>query len=412
MRKVIGLQCIRCGKEHKLKETKYKCLSCEGNLQVVYDYNLIRKRLTYKALDENHNRDIWRYIDILPVEDIDNVPSVSVGWTPLYDAKKLAEKLEIADLYIKDESRNPTSSLKDRTSAIVLSRALDLEESVITTASTGNAAASLACMAGSFDLKTMILAPKNIPEPKTSQILVFGANVIMIDGSYNDAFNLSLEASEEYGWYNCSTGYNPFTREGQKTCAFEICEQLDWETPTKVIVPIGDGNLISGLWKGFNDFQKLGIIEKLPSLIGVQVEGNDSIKKAFESGEELEPITAPTIADSISVEHPRDAMAALQALTESKGAVVSVNDEEIIKAIPEIARGANVFAEPSAAAAYAGLKKAISSKLISDSDSVACIITGSGLKDIASARKAVENPYFIKPTVADLKALVTDKKLI
>ena len=399
MKKVLGLKCIRCGKEYKLKETKYNCLECGANLDVVYDYTLVKKRLTYKTLDANPDRSIWRYIDILPVDDIDMVPPVHVGWTPLY---------------IKDDGRNPSCSFKDRASAVVVSRATELEEPVIITASTGNAAASLACMTGSLDVKTLIFVPKTAPAPKVAQLLVFGASVIMVDGTYDDAFDLCLKASTEYGWYNRSTGYNPFTREGKKTCAFEICEQLEWETPDKVFVSVGDGNIISGLWKGFTDFKKLGIIEKMPQMVAVQAENSNAVKLAFESVDgEVKSVSGTTLADSISVSLPRDAMAAVSALKESGGFAVTVSDEDILKAIPEVARGVNVFAEPAGAAAYAGLKNAARAGLVKDGESVVVVITGNGLKDINSAmRSVVGKPYQIKPDIEELRKLVAAEGLV
>ena len=414
MKKVLGLKCIRCGKEYKLKETKYNCLECGANLDVVYDYTLVKKRLTYKTLDANPDRSIWRYIDILPVDDIDMVPPVHVGWTPLYKAQKMADTIGISSLYIKDDGRNPSCSFKDRASAVVVSRATELEEPVIITASTGNAAASLACMTGSLDVKTLIFVPKTAPAPKVAQLLVFGASVIMVDGTYDDAFDLCLKASTEYGWYNRSTGYNPFTREGKKTCAFEICEQLEWETPDKVFVSVGDGNIISGLWKGFTDFKKLGIIEKMPQMVAVQAENSNAVKLAFESVDgEVKSVSGTTLADSISVSLPRDAMAAVSALKESGGFAVTVSDEDILKAIPEVARGVNVFAEPAGAAAYAGLKNAARAGLVKDGESVVVVITGNGLKDINSAmRSVVGKPYQIKPDIEELRKLVAAEGLV
>ncbi|MDD2772709.1 MAG: threonine synthase [Elusimicrobiales bacterium] len=411
MKKVLGLQCIRCGKEYKLKEAGYNCLACGGNLDVAYDYNLIKKRLTWKTLDANPDRSIWRYIDILPVEDPDQIPPVHVGWTPLYKAEKLGAELGLSALYVKDDGRNPTCSLKDRASAVAVARALELEETVITAASTGNAAASLACLTGSLDMKTIIFVPRNAPAPKVAQMLVFGAHIVAVDGTYDDAFDLCIKASAEYGWYNRNTGYNPFTREGKKTCAFEICEQLEWETPDKVVVPVGDGNIISGLWKGFTDFRKLGIIDKLPQMVAVQAENSNAVKLAFESADgEIRPVGGKTIADSISVSLPRDGMAAVGALRESGGFAVTVTDAEILQAIPELARGVNVFAEPAAAASWAGLKKAVKDGLIKDGESVALVITGNGLKDIESAMKSVGKPHLIKPDMEELKKLAAELK--
>jgi threonine synthase len=411
MKKIKTLQCIRCGKDHKLSDTKYNCTACGGNLQVLYDYNLIKKRLNYDVLKENSDHSIWRYLDILPVASIKNVPPVQVGWTPLYKSEKLGAEAGVHNLYIKDDGRNPSASFKDRASAVVTARALEMKEKVICCASTGNAASSLACLTGSLDMKTMIFVPETAPAAKVAQLLVFGATVIMVKGTYDDAFELCLKASAEYGWYNRSTGINPFTREGKKTCSFEICEQMNWETPDKVFVSVGDGNIISGIWKGFVEFHRLGIIERLPQLVAVQAEHSDSVKRAFDTGTDVQPVSGVTVADSISVSLPRDGMAAVMAIRDSGGFAVSVTDEEILAAIPRIARGSNVFAEPAGAATYAGLLKAVKEGKVKDNESVVLLVSGNGLKDIQSAMKSVGKPFIIRPDLGELKRLVAENKL-
>ncbi|MBU2575115.1 MAG: threonine synthase [Elusimicrobia bacterium] len=411
MKKIKTLQCINCGRDHKLTEVKYTCASCGGNLQVLYDYNLIKKRLNYEVLKDNHDWTLWRYMEILPLAGFKMIPPVQVGWTPLYKAERLGAAVGVPNLYIKDDGRNPSASFKDRASAVVIARARELKEKVITTASTGNAASSLACLTGSLDMKAVIFVPETAPAPKVAQLLVFGAVVVMVKGTYDDAFDLCLKASAEYGWYNRSTGVNPFTREGKKTCAFEICEQLKWETPDKVFVSVGDGNIISGMWKGFVEFHRLGIIEKLPQLIAVQAEKSDAVKRAFESGGDIQPVSGQTIADSISVSLPRDGLAAVMAIRDSQGFAVSVTDAEILSAIPEIARGSNVFAEPAAAATYAALKKAVKEGKIKDSESAVLLISGNGLKDVQSAVKACGRPFHINPDMDELRKLVADNKL-
>ncbi len=411
MKKIKTLQCIRCGKDHKLGDTKYNCTACGGNLQVLYDYNLIKKRMNFEELSENQDRSIWRYLDILPVSSLKGTPPVQVGWTPLYRAEKMGDEIGVPHLYVKDDGRNPSASFKDRASAVVTARAIELEEKVVTCASTGNAASSLACMTGSLDMKTVIFVPETAPAPKVAQLLVYGAAVIMVKGTYDDAFDLCVKASQEYGWYNRSTGINPFTREGKKTCSFEICEQLEWETPDKVFVPVGDGNIISGIWKGFVEFHRLGFIDRLPQLVAVQAEKSDAVKRAFETGGDIQPVSGQTVADSISVSIPRDGLAAVMAVRDSKGFAVSVTDSEILSAIPVIARGSNVFAEPAAAATYAGLLKAVKEEKVKENESVVLLVTGNGLKDVQSAMKSVGKPIVIKPELTELKKVVADNKL-
>lgn len=412
MKKILSLQCVNCGKEHKTRESDYVCTACGGTLEVNYDYKLIKKRFDYDVLEENPSYNMWRYIDLLPIDDHDEIPAVQVGWTPLYCADDLAEKLGIHKLFIKDEGRNPTGSIKDRGSAVAVARALEVGAKVITDASSGNASDSLACLTAGINLKTVIFAPKNTPEPKLVQLYVYGADVIRIDGTYDEAFDLCRQATERFNWYNRAAGFNPYAREGKKTCAFEICEQLQWEAPDKVLVAVGDGTILSGMWRGFQDFNKLGIIEKMPQMVAVQAEGSSAITKAWFNGGEIEPVKANTVADSISVSRPRDGYLALQSLKESGGTAVTVTDEEIISAIPELARASSVFAEPGGAAVYAGLKKMVAQGAIKKDESVAIVIGGNGLKDINAATKSIKLlQTLVKPNLDEIikMGLISDK---
>jgi threonine synthase len=336
---------------------------------------------------------------------------VQIGWTPLYEAEKLGNKLGIKNLYIKDEGRNPSASLKDRPGAIAIVKALERDEQVITCASTGNAASSLACLTAALGLKTIIFIPETSPEAKIAQLLVFGAIVIAVEGSYDDAFDLCIKATEQYGWYNRSSGYNAYTREGKKTCSYEICEQLGWECPDKVFVSVGDGNLISGMWKGFVDLFEIGFINRLPQLISCQSENMDAINRAFKSDGIIRPVLGKTIADSISVSFPHDGDAALEAITNSKGFAISVSDEQIIRAIPELARETSVFGEPAGVVPFAALQKAVSENKIKEDEKIVLLVSGNGLKDINSAMKSVGRPLKIKPDISELDKIVSNGKL-
>ena len=399
MKKILNLQCVSCGKEHKTRDSDYLCNACGGTLEINYDYKLIKKRFDYDVLKENTSYNMWRYIDLLPIDSNEGIAPVQVGWTPLYNAATLADELGISRLYIKDEGRNPTGSIKDRGSAVAVARALEINAEVITDASSGNASDSLACLTAGLKLKTVIFAPKNTPAAKLVQLYVYGARVVRVNGTYDEAYELCKEATQRLNWYNRTSGFNPYGREGKKTCAFEICEQLQWEAPDKVIIAAGDGSIVSGMWKGFTDFGKLGIIEKMPQIIVVQAQGSAAITKAWESGGEVQRVSADTIADSISVDMPHDAFLALQALRESGGSAITVSDEEILAAIPELARGSSVFAEPSGAAVYAGLKKLIAQGAVKKDETVAIVVGGHGLKDIAAAEKSVLiMPHLIQPS--------------
>ncbi|OFZ83734.1 MAG: threonine synthase [Bdellovibrionales bacterium RIFOXYD1_FULL_55_31] len=406
MKKISGLKCVNCGKESALAKVRYVCPECSGNLQVVYDYASIRKKLTRKALAKNLDPTIWRYLDALPIRGLKHAVPLQIGPTPLYRSRVLAADFGLKGLFIKDDGRNPSASFKDRAGAIAIARALEEGEKLITGASTGNAASSLACLASVMGLRTIIFVPQSAPVAKIAQLLVFGATVIAVEGNYDQAFDLCLQATAEYGWYNRNTGYNPFTREGKKTCSFELLEQLEWRCPDKVFVPVGDGNIISGIWKGFYEAYLLGLIDRLPKLVAVQAEKSDAIKRAHETDGVIRPVSGETIADSISVSIPRDGQAAVAALRESDGFAISVSDSEVLEAIKVLARAEGVFAEPAAAASIAGLKKAVAAGQIRPGERVVALITGNGLKDVASAMKAVGQPHRIAPKIEDLRRLI------
>ncbi|PKM93055.1 MAG: threonine synthase [Elusimicrobia bacterium HGW-Elusimicrobia-4] len=420
MKNILGLKCIVCGKEFSEKDVKYVCLSCGGNLDVVYNYAEIKKKFTRSTLTTDENLSIWRYLPILPLESdfscqLNFFPKLHIGWTPLYRAENLSRKYNFPNLYLKDDGRNPSASFKDRASSVVVVKGQELGVKTFTTASTGNAGCALACMCANLQLPCVIFVPKTAPKAKIAQLLLFGAKVIAVHGTYDDAFDLSLKASDEFGWYCRSTGYNPYTREGKKTAAYEICEQLKWKVPDKVFVSVGDGNIISGTWKGFKDFYALGFIDKLPQLIAVQSEKSNAISQAYKNVVaglvpakkiKIQSVKATTIADSISVDMPRDGVAAVKAVIESKGFAIEVSDDEILNAIKEIAENEGVFSEPAASTSFAGFKKALKENKIKENETVICLITGNGLKDVESAMKVAGVPVLIEPNIEEVKKII------
>jgi len=409
MEHVQGLKCVLCGAEYDTSQVLYVCPKhgYEGILDVVYDYNVIRKRLSKTALARNRNHSVWRYSDLLPIADSSLAPPLQVGWTPLYSVQRLRAQLGLPHLYIKDDGRNPTASFKDRASAIGIVKARELGRDIITAASTGNAASSLAGLAASVGLKAYIFVPESAPQAKVAQLLIFGATVIMVKGTYDQAFDLCLAASDEYGWYSRNTAYNPYLSEGKKSAALEICEQLGWEAPHKIFVSVGDGCIIGGLGKGLRDLYTLGWIERMPQLIGVQAEGSAVLAKAWESGsEKIEPATPHTLADSISVGHPRDAIKALRAVRETKGQFITVSDEEILEAMRVLGRQAGVFGEPAGVTGFAGLLKMLRQGRLDPGERIVVLVTGNGLKDVGSAMRAAHKPHVIEPTLEALHRLV------
>ena len=411
MDNVLNLKCLICGKEYQPDEIDYICPDHgdEGIVDVQYDYEQISKHLSKDKLANSKNGTIWRYKPLLPVKPDTEVPPLTVGWTPLYRADRLAENLGLKHLWIKDDGRLPTASFKDRASAIAVVKAREKGAKIITTASTGNAAAALSGLCASINQPNVIFVPESAPQAKIAQLLVFGSKVILVQGSYDDAFELCVQAANEYGWYNRNTGYNPYMSEGKKTASYEICEQLSWEAPDRIFVSVGDGCIIGGLHKGLKDLLALGWIDSMPKIIGVQSDGSNFMYQAWKNNENVltkSPIDANTVADSISAGLPRDRLKAMAAVKETGGAFISVSDEALLKAIPEMARGCGVFGEPAGAAAYAGLVKAVDEVIVSQDERIVVLNTGNGLKDVASAMKSVElvgtRPYRVKPHLEEL----------
>ncbi|MEW5820232.1 MAG: threonine synthase [Cyanobacteriota bacterium] len=403
MNNSVGFKCIECGAEFNLNETKYQCLKCNSNLQVVYDYEKIKKTWSKKELENNNDRSIWRYSPLYPVNS--KVENPLIGGTPLYKVQKLGNNLGLKNLYLKDDGRNPSASFKDRASAMVLAKALDDNIDLVTGASTGNAASSMSCLSSSVGIKNIIFVPKTAPVAKITQLLVFGANVITVNGTYDQAFDLCLKATEKYGWYNRNTGYNPYTREGKKSAAFEIAEQFKWVVPDLVFVSVGDGNIISGIWKGFTDLYKIGFIDKLPRLVACQAEHSNSVQLAVDGDGQIREVSGCTVADSISVSVPRDGKAAVMAVKESNGFAVTVKDDEILNSIKDVARVTGVFGEPAGVTSYAGLKKAVEKNLVNSEEKILIMITGNGLKDVNSAMKIAGEPTQVEADEKELEKI-------
>jgi threonine synthase len=404
----VGYRCSICKKDYAPEEVTYTCPVDGGNLDVILDYKTIKSKIQPGSFSPGEPS-LWRYLPLLPVEDPGGAgtPLHAAGWTPLYQPDRLAKQLGLQQLWVKDEGKNPTASFKDRASSVVVARARQLKAETVVTASTGNAGAALAGMSAAIGQKAVIFAPKTAPQAKIAQLLIYNAEVILVDGNYDQAFDLTIEAARAFGWYCRNTGYNPFTAEGKKTAALEI-----WETillpgklakPLTIFIPVGDGNIISGTHKGFKDLQELGWLEQMPRIIGVQSEGSAAIANAFKSNSEsIIPVAADTIADSISVDLPRDGVRAVRAARETGGAYLTVPDGDILKAIAELGIH-GIFAEPAGATAWAGLKQALATGLVAPDDPTLVLLTGSGLKDVKAAMQAVKEAPIIEPSMSALK---------
>ncbi len=407
----VGYRCSICGKDYQPDQVTYTCPDDNGVLDVILDYEGLKgKRPQDLILEEEQS--LWRYFPLIPVSNLigEGTTLRSAGWTPTFSPPQLKTKLGLKQLWIKDESGNPTASFKDRASAILVARAREIGAEVIVTASTGNAGAALAGMSAAVGQESVIFAPKTAPPAKIAQLLIFGAQVILVDDNYDAAYHLSLEATAEYGWYNRNTGYNPFTAEGKKTAAYEIWEQVllatELDRPLAVFVSVGDGNIISGIHKGFKDLYEIGQIKEMPRIFGIQSTGSAAIYNAFVSGkEEILPVSATTLADSISVNLPSDGLRALRAATQTDGAYVAVEDQQILEAISDLGQ-VGIFAEPAGATAYAGLKKALEDGLVNQDDPILVLNTGSGLKDVKAAKQAAGEAPVIPPNLESVKTLL------
>jgi len=406
---VTGLTCLKCGTRVPDGNVQ-TCPACgpEGILDVQYDYDRVAARLGHESL-ASRAHDHWRYAELLPLLPAAPRPPLRVGWTPVYEVPRLAAHLGSGRLYLKDDGRNPTASFKDRASSVGVMKAIEFGARTIACASTGNAASSLAGLAAAVGLRSVIFIPERAPAPKVAQLLVFGATVVRVGGSYEQAFDLCALACAKFGWYNRNSGTNPFLVEGKKTAGLEIAEQLGAQVPDWVVVSVGDGCTIGGIGKGLGEMHRLGFIPRVPRLLGVQAEHAAPIVRAFRSGAPLAPVHAATVADSIAVGTPRNWRRALGAVTGSGGSMIAVADDAILDAINTTARLGGVFGEPAGVAGIAGLRKALAEGVIRPGESVLVVITGNGLKDIESARRAGGDPIDVAPDIGSLERALAAK---
>ena len=413
LQNVTGAKCTLCGKVIPAGPKITTCPHCGGILDIEYDYDYIRRSIAGSPLTDRDDLTMWRYREFLPVEGTMKFPRLRVGGSPLYKADALGAQLGIRDLWIKDDGQNPTASLKDRASAMAVTKAVEAGMTTIACSSTGNAASSLAGNAAAAGLSTFIFVPSRAPKGKVAQLMMFGATVILVEGSYEDTFRISAEAIDRWGWYNRNAAINPYMMEGKKTVSLEIAEQLSFKMPDYVAVSVGDGCTIAGVWKGFKDLHMAGLIDRLPRLISVQASGCCPINTAAAAGTmEWVPQEENTFADSIAVGVPRNPVKALRAISESDGVIVNVSDEEIMEAMRILGRHAGVFAEPAGAAGTAGVKKAVETGLIEKNASVVSIVTGNGLKDVNNAIRAAGEPMSIKPDMDRLLEAFDSRGLI
>ncbi|HPC81891.1 MAG TPA: pyridoxal-phosphate dependent enzyme [Thermoanaerobaculaceae bacterium] len=409
------LVCSECRARYGEHEVRYVCPVCAraqepgGPTRGVLEVDLAELPDRWPARSMSEPEALAAF---LPLRSVRTLPLLSVGGTPLLETPALRRTFGMPRLWVKDDTRNPSGSTKDRASQLVVAKALEYGYDTIVAASTGNAATALACLAAAAGLRAVVLVPASAPPAKLVQMASYGARLVPVDGNYDQAFELSLAASERFGWYNRNTAYNPFTIEGKKTAALEIAADPRLGGPDVVVVPAGDGVIVSGLAKGFADLERAGLVPRRPRLLIVQPEGSGALARALRAGAAAiapEP-GARSVADSLVVAAPRNAFMALREVRASGGGGVLVSDEAILDAIGRLARSTGVFAEPAAAAALAGLEAALGEGLVDRDERVVLMVTGTGLKDIAAAARRVVVPAAVPPSLSSLESLLPPQR--
>lgn len=412
-------ECTGCGKEYSSEKIIYRCPKCmeddtagrppHGMLKVIYDYAGIRnghtpEQLFRRLIDE-------RFFPLLPLENPESLGFLKVGNTPVYSVKSMDGHNSGCELLIKDDSQNPTFSFKDRASVIVSAFAKERDINTIITASTGNAGSSLAGICAAQGQKAVILVPATAPVAKLTQIAMYGAVLVPVNANYDKVFELSIMLGEKLGWYNRNTAYNPLTIEGKKTVSFEIAVDTGLQLPDNIFVPCGDGVILAGIYKGFEDLLELGIIEKIPVIVAVQARGSDNLVRNIDS-ETFRSIPSETIADSISVDIPANFYMARQYIKKYNGLSVVVDDDEILNASRMLSRNTGIFAEPAAAAAFAGLLKMKGYGAVAPSCRNMVLLTGSGLKDVAAMAPVISVPQSLDPDISGIMDFLVQKKIV
>jgi threonine synthase len=398
-------RCSHCGRRYGRDAVRYLCPECgksyrpgmplRGVLTAEFDYPSIRRKFRKSRPD-------WSLFSAVAPK---YYPPYGMVETPFFRSASLGEAFGLADVWIKNDGLNPSGSLKDRASFLVVAEANRLSEETIVAASTGNAASALAAVCAAAGKRALIFVPQSAPRAKLVQMLVSGAVVAPVKGTYDDAFRLSLEYTALHGGLNRNTAYHPLTIEGKKTVGLEIWRQNGWRVPSAILVPTGDGVIIAGVFKAFYDLHMAGLIDRLPRLVCVQAEKSDAIHRYISTGRYRDAANPATVADSISVSVPSNAHLARAAVIQSGGVSVTVTDREILGGQRILAATCGVFAEPAAAAAAAALGKLRRGRVLGPDDQVVVLVTGHGLKDVEAALKNVQIPAAIAPTAAGLESV-------
>jgi len=404
---IKGLKCRECKREYAIKPV-HVCEFCFGPLEVVYDYDEIKKNLT-RAEIEGRAKTMWRYRELLPL-DSDPAVGRNVGFTPLIKADRLAEVLGVKELYLKNDAVNhPTLSFKDRVVSVAVSKAKEFGFEVISCASTGNLANSVAALAAEGGLESFIFVPHDLEKGKILGTLIYGTNLIGITGSYDEVNRLCSEIAENYRWAFVNINLRPFYAEGSKTFGYEIAEQMGWRTPRHVVVPMAGGSLITKIWKGFKELELIGLLDGVDSKIyGAQASGSNPIVAAFKEGIDwIKPQRPKTIAKSLAIGNPADGFYSLKTIRESEGSAEDVSDEEIVEAMKLLARTEGIFTETAGGVTVGVTKKLIDQGIIPRDESILISITGNGLKTQEAIQDRVGRPLIIEAKFSEFEKIVT-----
>ena len=382
------------------------CDFCFGPLEVGYDYEAIKKVISKDKIQKGP-LSIWRYEDLLPVTRDAGI-DMGTGFTPLVKADNLGKLLGLNNLYIKNDSTNPTFSFKDRVVSVATNKALEFGFDTLACASTGNLAGAVSAHGAKAKMDTKVFFPSDLEQGKILGAAIYGATLVAVDGTYDEVNRLCSELADNHRWAFVNVNMRPYYSEGSKTLGYEVAEQLGWRAPDRCIVPAASGSLFTKIWKGLNEFLQLGIIDKLPRLVGVQAEGSAPISAAFSEGKmEVNYIQKPeTLATAIRIGAPASWKKALRAIYDSNGLATTVSDKEILEGQMNLAKLEGLFIEPASAAPIAALKKLLRNGTISSDEEVVCIATGHGLKDPDIITKFVEKPTEVSSNIDEIQKVI------
>jgi threonine synthase len=387
-------ECINCHTKYDIDEIVYFCKKCGDILEIKIDMERAKEAVKTGEFKKTP-LSVWRYRDFMPIHEATKLVTLNEGGTGLHRSERLGEVLGLTNLWIKNEGENPTGSFKDRGMTVGVTKAVELGARHVICASTGNTSASLAAYAARAGIRCTVLIPSGkIAYGKLSQAMIHGAKVLQVKGNFDEALEFVLKLAEKHPSIYLLNSINPFRIEGQKSLGYEICEQLNYDAPDRLIVPVGNAGNISAIWKGFSEFYEFGLIKHLPKMTGIQAAGSAPIAKAIKShNNKIEPVAQPeTVATAIRIGAPVSWKKALNAINDSHGTAETVTDEEILEAQKLLAQIEGIFVEPASASSIAGLKKLVRNGIINKDERIVCVTTGHGLKDPDTAVKLGEKP--------------------